>query len=103
VSAVGTLMLSLTQVRDSGQGLSRAGLLLAGLVALIVVSRSRLIGQGMQRLNERMLRRYTDIDVRDYDALLHLSGQWQIVELSVEESDWIADRPQDELDLPDER
>lgn len=102
VSAMGTLMLSLTQVRDAAQGLSRMAILFAGLVALVAVSRSRLIGRGMQRLIERMLRRYTDIDVRDYDALLHLSGQWQIVELSVEEGDWIADRPLEELDLPDE-
>lgn len=56
----------------------------------------------MRQVIERSLRRHTDLDTRDYDELLHLSGDWRVVELKGEPDDWIARRPLAELDLPEE-
>jgi hypothetical protein len=102
VSAVGTLMLSLTGVQSTGQGLVRVAVLLVGLTVLVLLSRSRWVDRWMRRVIERSLRRHTDLDTRDYDELLHLSGEWRVVELKVEPDDWIAHRPLSQLDLPDE-
>jgi Trk K+ transport system NAD-binding subunit len=46
--------------------------------------------------------RYTDLDVRDYAALLRVSGEFTVAELLVEADDWVAHRRLDELDLPHE-
>lgn len=102
VSSVGTLMLSLTEVQSTGQGVVRVAALLLGLGALVLLSRSRWVSRWMRQVIERSLRRHTDLDTRDYDELLHLSGDWRVVELKVEPDDWIARRPLAELDLPEE-
>jgi Trk K+ transport system NAD-binding subunit len=39
-----------------------------------------------------MLARYTELDVRDYSGLLHLSGDYRIVELAVESGGWLDGR-----------
>lgn len=56
----------------------------------------------LRRVIECVLRRVADLDVRDYAALLHVRGQWRIVQVPVEDDDWIASRPLGELRLPDE-
>jgi Trk K+ transport system NAD-binding subunit len=45
---------------------------------------------------------YTDRDVRDYAGLLHLVGEYAVMELKIEEASWLKNRRIAELDLPDE-
>ena len=40
--------------------------------------------------------------MRDYVGLLHLSGEYAVLELQVQEGDWLADKHLAELKLPDE-
>jgi NhaP-type Na+/H+ and K+/H+ antiporter len=101
VSVIGTLLLSFLKIR-SNQGWERGGVLVGGLIVLVALSRSRLVDRWMSRVIERWLKRYTRLDVRDYASLLHLSGEWQVIELNVDEGDWLADRELQDLDLPHE-
>ncbi|MGH2819317.1 MAG: TrkA C-terminal domain-containing protein [Actinomycetota bacterium] len=101
-SVVATLVLSFVGAASLRQGLARVGVLLLGLGALLVLSRSSLVERSLSRVIERALRRFTHVDVRDYAGLLRLHGSWTVVELAVEEEDWIANRPLSELDLPHE-
>lgn len=101
-SVVATLVLSFVGAASLAQGLSRIAVLLAGLVLLLVVSRSSLVERSLSRMIERALRRFSDLEVRDYAGLLRLHGSWTVVELAVEEDDWISNRALSELDLPHE-
>jgi uncharacterized protein with PhoU and TrkA domain len=48
------------------------------------------------------LKRYTDIDTRDYAALLHLAGEYALMELEVREGGWLAGKRLDRTRLSDE-
>jgi len=77
---------------------SYAGLAV-GLVALWFLATSQWVDRRMSQRIERLLQRYTDLDTRDYMALLRLHGDYTISELAVAENDWLAGRRLDELGL----
>ena len=102
VSVIGTLILSFAGVDSAAGGLERAAVIVLALVGLLLLFRSAPVDRGLRRVIERVLRRVTDFDVRDYAALLHLRGQWRVAQLPVEADDWIASSPLGDLRLPDE-
>jgi hypothetical protein len=99
VSVVGSLVLSFGR---GGPTLGRMGVIVAGLFVLTLIARSRWVERGMNRLNERLLDRFTSVDARDYAGLLHVRGGWTIDELLVQEGDWLAGRTLADLHLRDE-
>jgi hypothetical protein len=102
VSVIGTLVLSFAGVDSTGGGFRRASVIVMAMAALLWLARSPAVDRALRRVIERVLRRVTDLDVRDYAALLHLRGRWRVIQLPVEEGDWIASRPIGRLRLPDE-
>ncbi len=102
VSLVATLSAAL--VRNNGFAeLGRSGLLLVvGLAGIYFLAGSRWFDRALTPLMRRALKRYTDLDVRDYAALLQVAGDFAVMELLVEPSDWLADRTLAQLRLPDE-
>lgn len=77
-------------------------LLILGLAAVYAASRSRHVDRWRSAGIGRLLRRFTDLDVRDYASLLRLTGDYAVQELHVQAGDWLADRSLDELRLSDE-
>ena len=102
VTAASTLMLTFVNVEERGEGLERLLLLLGALVALWFLARSRWIDRRLSRLISGALKRYTKLDTRDYAGLLHLAGEYAVMELKVRRGGWLAERTLEELDLPDE-
>jgi hypothetical protein len=100
VSVLGTLVISFGG--DRGNTLARAGALVAGLVLLTLFAASRPVDRMLTRVIRRALGRWTDLDVRDYSAVLELEGGYTVSELVVEEQDWIAGRRLAEVTLRDE-
>jgi hypothetical protein len=68
-------------------------LLIAGLGALYVIGTRRWVDQTISRIIEWALLKFTDLDVRDYVSLLHLSDGYVVLELVVNDTDWIAGLP----------
>jgi NhaP-type Na+/H+ and K+/H+ antiporter len=101
VGAVASLMLSFTGARR-GQAVDRALVLVAGLVVLWVLMRSRWVDRQMSRLIRVVLGRMGDFESRDYASLLDLGGEYAVMELAVRPDDWLADRTLAELRLRDE-
>lgn len=87
---------------DRGAGLLRAGLLVVGLAGVYAASRSQTVDRRLSRVIARYLRRYTDLETRDYDQLLHLAGEYAVIELAVEEGHWLVDRTLGDVRLRDE-
>ncbi len=102
VTIIGTLMLSFVGSRRGTDTLLRLGLLLGGLLGVLLLARSERIDRALTRLIAQALRRYTDLDVRDYARLLKLSGDYAVTEMTVNDGDWVADRSLLELQLTDE-
>nr|WP_242463849.1 TrkA C-terminal domain-containing protein [Thiococcus pfennigii] len=93
VTAVSSLILAFVRTGDNGLGLEiKIPLLIGGVVGLWALSASTLFDRLLSRLVERLLARYTQLDVRDYAGLLRLGGDYRIVELAVEADGWLDGR-----------
>src|SRR5947209_4666550 len=77
---------------------AKVAILAGGLGALAILARSRVL----ECIIDAALQRWTDLEVRDYADLLHLSGDFTVAELGVEDGDWLAERTLGEMHLRDE-
>lgn len=100
VSSIATLMLSFV---GAGQATpERLLVLVLGIFVLLGLARSRIFNRMLTPLIERLLARYTTLDLRDYAALLHLREDYRIVEIEIGEYTWLANHTIGELNLGDE-
>ena len=101
ITVISTAILTITELRVQNK-FAMLGSLVVGLAILIVVSRSSWIDQRVSWFIGYLLKRFTSLDVRDYNSLLQLSGEYRVTELAVEEDDWLANRTLEQLRLRDE-
>jgi len=106
VTVISSLFLSLTSTDGTGnitdQVWFRILVLLSGLAGLSILTYSKWLDRKLSRLIEYLLSRYTDIEVRDYAGLLHLTGNYVVAEMTVREDDWLAGRKLLEMRLSEE-
>lgn len=98
VTTTGTLLISFAGGHDRLRGVV---VLVAGVIALGAIAMSRPVDRVLTRVIRRALRRWTDLDVRDYAGLLELGDGYTVAELEVEDADWIAGHELGELTLRD--
>lgn len=99
VTAVSTLLLTFLEPQGSAGLAWRLGMLLAGLTVLWGLSKSHTVDRWLHDMITRMLKRYTNLDVKDYTSVLHLAGQYRVGELYVRKGDWLAGQRLRELEL----
>jgi len=99
VTAMVSVLILFIHIEDSSQGFLRVGLIVLGIVCLWLTARSTWLERNMQRGIEYALRRFTDVEVRDYDSLMQLSGGFGIMEWHVSEDDWFANQDLRNSDL----
>lgn len=87
---------------NPSQALVRAVVLVGGLAGVYALASSQWVDRRLSRVIGRALRRFTDLDVRDYAALLHVSGEFEVKEMMAREGGWLAGRTLGELRLRDE-
>lgn len=99
-----TIMVSFMNTKEAEvhQRTSILALLAVGLLLMWVVFHSRWIERHMNRVIAWALKTFTDLDVRDYVALLELSSGFAVSEMLVEPNDWLAGKTLAELRLSDE-
>lgn len=101
VTSLTSLLLSFSGA-DSGQTGRRIVVLLVGLVALRLLAGSRVVDRVLTRITEWALRRYTRLNVRDYDKLLHISDDFTVAEVEPQPGSWLLGRRLEELNLRQE-
>ena len=103
ISVIASLLLTFV---DTGEGelplIYRLLILVVSIFILWLLSTSKVVDLYLSRVISRALAKYTDVNVRDYAGLLHLSKDYGISELLVEKNDWIAHRNLKEASLRDE-
>jgi hypothetical protein len=102
VTGAGALVLSFVDARGGQAVASRGAVLAVGLAVLAIAVRTRVVNRPLSAAIAWGLRRWTDLDVRDYVTLLGLSGNYAVVEVRAEPNGWLAGRELSELDLPAE-
>lgn len=97
VTGIASLVLSF----HGGAAGQKAGILVGGLFALWLLSRTRPVDRALTRgIGWILVRR--GLGVRDSGALLGLAGGYSVIELAVRDEDWIANRTLRQLRLRDE-
>lgn len=60
---------------------------------------SQWVDRALSKFINRLLKRYTSIDIQDFAAVLHLKDDYKIGELKIDEENWMANKTLRELDL----
>lgn len=60
---------------------------------------SQWVDRALSKLINRLLKRYTSIDIQDFAEVLHLKDDYKISELKIDESHWMANKTLRALDL----
>jgi len=84
-----SLILTFVKEGDSASPHIRFVLLVGGFVALWAFASSKWVDRRLSRIIERLLKRYTDLNVTDYASLLHLTGEYRLAELKLTRNDWL--------------
>jgi hypothetical protein len=102
VAVIASIVLAAVAPANDLNALVRVGAVVAGIFAIWWASRTDWVDRRISRLASMALRRWTQLDVNDYAALLHVGGQYVVTESRVEADSWLADRSIVELALRDE-
>ena len=89
VAASGTLIVSLVGIDQDTQPY-KIFTLFGGLILLYFIANSKPIDRFMCTVITWALRRYTEVETRDFSTLLHLHGEYQIAEIKVRPEDSMA-------------
>ena len=87
---------------DTSDRVIRAAVLVAGLALVYWISTSNRVDRRLSSVIGRAIARFTDLDVRDYAALLHVSGEYEVKEMLAVPGAWTTGRTLGELRLRDE-
>lgn len=103
ITVISSLVLTFISTSSTQSGISRLLYLLLGIIILWVVAANPAFNRLLTRVVRRALHRWTDLNLHDYDKLLHLRGEYQVIKIKVDDyDDWLADKKFKELRLRDE-
>ena len=102
ITVISSLVLTFVSTSSAGDGLSRLIYLLMGIGVLWLLATNRAFNRILTRLVRKALRRWTDLDLKDYVRLLHLKGKYKVTEIEVDEDNWLANKKLKQLRLADE-
>lgn len=101
ISVISSLILSFISIEKLQISLKTV-VLVGGVAILWFFSQSQWIDRQLSYLIDRALNRYTKLNIQDYYSLLHLSDNYRVSQIKVEEDDWLSDKTLDEMELRDE-
>ena len=102
VTAIASLIFSFSGIEDVTQGIRKAVFLIAGLVVLLKAANSKWANRRLNSIIQRLLKKWTNIELADYESLLRIRGDYRVVEIVVREDSWLVDKSLMELELSKE-
>jgi hypothetical protein len=102
ITVVSSLVLTFVGTTNTHGRLIRLAIIILGLGLIWLLSTSNWLDQALSRVINWALKHWTELEVRDYTNLLHLSGDYQVTAMRVDADDWWADKRLSELHLRDE-
>jgi len=102
VTSISSLMLTFVGAERSKDVVWKVVLIAVGIAVLWTAAASSWVDRHLSRWIETMLKRHTRLDVKDYAGLLRIAGGYELAELLVRESDWIAGKRLQDARLSEE-
>jgi hypothetical protein len=92
VAATSSLLLSFVDMRAEASSWVPLTVLAGGLIAALLLSSSAWVDRHLCRAISWALKRFTQLDARDYARLLHLREDYGVSDLNVQPGEWLAGR-----------
>jgi hypothetical protein len=70
----------------------RSFVIACALLLLWVVGTQKWVDNAIETIIAWALKKWTDLDVRDYVSLLHLADGYVVYEITINETDWVSDK-----------
>ncbi|WP_124980064.1 TrkA C-terminal domain-containing protein [Nonlabens xiamenensis] len=102
VTAMSSLILTFVLPDTLASRLYGLLIIIAGMTVIFWAIRSKWVDRGLSRIINRLLRKYTDLEIHDFAAVLHLKDDYTITEARVDHDGWMAHRTLEELCLREE-
>ncbi|MCM1982423.1 TrkA C-terminal domain-containing protein [Lyngbya confervoides] len=102
ITVMSSLILTFVSSGSLGDGVSRFAILTLGLALIWGLGTNRAFNRVLTRWVRWSLRRWIRLDIHDYASLLHLRDEYQVMEIAVDEDNWIAHKTLQESKLRDE-
>lgn len=102
VSFISSLLLTFMTGQSNNDILLRFSILLGGAFILFLISITKPFNWVMSKAIERVLKRKTAVYSKDYDSLLFLSGEFEVIKVSVSPETWLSERSLSDLKLSEE-
>lgn len=103
ITVISSLVLTFVSASSTVNGASRVVYLLLGIALLWLIASNHAFNRVLTRIVRRALHRWTDLNLHDYDKLLHLRGDYQVIKIRVDDyNDWLANKTFKKLRLRDE-
>ena len=103
ISVLASLVLTFVDAQTgTADWIIKISTMVGGVGSLWLLSKSKWVDRALSRWINRMLHKYTDIKVRDYAGILHLSGEYEITEMLVEKNHWMTNKKLGKLNLRQE-
>lgn len=96
---VATFILGFVGIEEGGEALSRFGVLAGGVIVLIIVTRVDRLNILLDGAIQWALDRFTDLEARDFEALLNIAGEYSVNEINIAEDSWLVSGPLHDLEL----
>ena len=88
-----------TFAAGSDGGYWHFAVLFIGLAALWIITTQKWFDETIEAAISWSLRKWTTLDVRDYVSLLHLADGYVVLEIVVNDGDWVGEKPLAESQL----
>lgn len=102
ITIIISLILSFANTTDERVMIIRLAWIGGGMAALWVLSTSKWLERGMNRIMEWALRKWTDLDTMDYTGLLNLEGEYSVRKMVLRKKDWLVGKNLGNCKLPEE-
>jgi hypothetical protein len=102
VSFISSIIISVLTVQSTASLPLLAVIGGAGLLLLLLFTKSRLIGILFTKIVERLLRKWTRLYTHDYASLLNLQAEYEVTTFTVPAASWFTNRMIKDLKLTDE-
>jgi len=103
ISAMASLILTFVSTNlESQQNVLRLAIILGGLSILYFLAKSQWIEKRIARLIDTALKKFTNLDIKDYVELLNLNGEYEITVINTRSSSWMKDKKLKDCNLREE-
>jgi hypothetical protein len=102
ITVISSLILSFFNTQGAEDFIIRVAWLSGGTLVLVILSRIKFIDILLSKLVEVSMRKWKKIYVQDYESLLNLSGEYEVIDCLVARDSWLAHKTLEDLKLAEE-